>query len=125
MVALARALVVGTRLLLLDEPTEGIAPVLARRFVEILRDLKSVITSYSIHYTKLYETSTNGAGSASGLSRSLASGLGTRVVRSSGTARRMRCTPPAASSGAAFVSSVFRPADEAALTAACSRPSVI
>lgn len=40
MVALARALIVGTRLLLLDEPTEGIAPVLARRFVEILRDLK-------------------------------------------------------------------------------------
>lgn len=41
MVALARALVVGTRLLLLDEPTEGIAPVLARRFVEILRGLKA------------------------------------------------------------------------------------
>jgi len=41
MVALARALIVGTRLLLLDEPTEGIAPVLARRFVEILRDLKT------------------------------------------------------------------------------------
>jgi len=40
MVALARALVVGTRLLLLDEPTEGIAPVLARRFVEILKGLK-------------------------------------------------------------------------------------
>jgi branched-chain amino acid transport system ATP-binding protein len=41
MVALARALVVGTRLLLLDEPTEGIAPVLARRFIEILHDLKA------------------------------------------------------------------------------------
>jgi len=40
-VALARALIVGTRLLLLDEPTEGIAPVLARRFIEILRDLKT------------------------------------------------------------------------------------
>ncbi len=39
--ALARALVVGTKLLLLDEPTEGIAPVLARRFVEILRGLKA------------------------------------------------------------------------------------
>jgi branched-chain amino acid transport system ATP-binding protein len=41
MVALARALIVGTKLLLLDEPTEGIAPVLARRFIEILRDLKA------------------------------------------------------------------------------------
>ena len=31
---------VGERLLLLDEPTEGIAPVLARRIVEVLSDLK-------------------------------------------------------------------------------------
>jgi branched-chain amino acid transport system ATP-binding protein len=40
-VALARAYVVGTRLLLLDEPTEGVAPVLAGRFAEILAALKA------------------------------------------------------------------------------------
>jgi len=40
MVAMARALMVGERLLLLDEPTEGIAPVLARRMIEVLSDLK-------------------------------------------------------------------------------------
>ena len=40
MVALARALMVGSNLLLLDEPTEGIAPVLALRMGEILASLK-------------------------------------------------------------------------------------
>jgi len=39
-VAFARALMCGTRLLLLDEPSEGIAPVFAKRMVEILGDLK-------------------------------------------------------------------------------------
>jgi len=40
LVALARALMAGRRLLLLDEATEGIAAVLARRMVEVLSDLK-------------------------------------------------------------------------------------
>jgi branched-chain amino acid transport system ATP-binding protein len=39
-VAFARALMVGTHILLLDEPTEGIAPVFVHRMVEIMQDLK-------------------------------------------------------------------------------------
>ena len=41
MVALARALMVGRRLLLLDEPFEGLAPALARRLGEVMADLKA------------------------------------------------------------------------------------
>ena len=41
MVALARALLAGGRLLLLDEPFEGLAPALARRLGEVLANLKS------------------------------------------------------------------------------------
>jgi branched-chain amino acid transport system ATP-binding protein len=40
-VAFARALMAGSRLLLLDEPSEGIAPVFAHRMVEIMSDLKN------------------------------------------------------------------------------------
>jgi branched-chain amino acid transport system ATP-binding protein len=40
LVALARALMCGTRLLLLDEPFEGVAPVLARRLAEVISGLK-------------------------------------------------------------------------------------
>jgi len=40
LVALARALVGGTRLLLLDEPFEGVAPVLARRLAEVIGGLR-------------------------------------------------------------------------------------
>lgn len=39
-VAFARALMVGTKLLILDEPSEGIAPVFAQRMVEIMKTLK-------------------------------------------------------------------------------------
>src|SRR6201995_309142 len=41
LVALARALMAGTRMLLLDEPFEGVAPALARRLGEVLASLKS------------------------------------------------------------------------------------
>ena len=41
MVALARALMAGTHILLLDEPFEGLAPALARRLGEVLANLKT------------------------------------------------------------------------------------
>jgi branched-chain amino acid transport system ATP-binding protein len=41
MVALARALMAGRRMLLLDEPFEGLAPALARRLGEVLANLKA------------------------------------------------------------------------------------
>ncbi|GAB4274749.1 MAG: ABC transporter ATP-binding protein [Deferrisomatales bacterium] len=53
LVALARALLCGTRLLVLDEPFEGVAPALAQRLAEVIADLKrhglSVLLSESDH----------------------------------------------------------------------------
>lgn len=39
--ALARALMCGTNLLLLDEPFEGVAPALSQRLVEVISNLKA------------------------------------------------------------------------------------
>jgi branched-chain amino acid transport system ATP-binding protein len=53
LVALARALFCGTKLLLLDESFEGVAPALAQRLAEVVADLKehgqSVLLSESDH----------------------------------------------------------------------------
>jgi branched-chain amino acid transport system ATP-binding protein len=40
LVAMARALMCGTKLLLLDEPFEGVAPVLARRLADVIAGLR-------------------------------------------------------------------------------------
>ena len=41
MVALGRALMLGTKIIILDEPFQGLAPVLAQRYAEALRRLRS------------------------------------------------------------------------------------
>jgi branched-chain amino acid transport system ATP-binding protein len=54
LVALGRALVVGTRLLLLDEPFEGLAPALADQIGDALREAvrqgRSVLLAESEHH---------------------------------------------------------------------------
>ncbi len=53
LVALARALAVGTRLLLLDEPFEGVAPALSQRLAEVIAGLRSTTLSVLIAQSDL------------------------------------------------------------------------
>jgi len=53
MVALGRALLGGTRLLLLDEPFEGVAPALAQRLAEVISTLKAENRSALIAQSEL------------------------------------------------------------------------
>lgn len=62
LVALARALAVGTRLLMLDEPFEGVAPALSKRLADVIAGLKGSQVSVLIaqsdlnHSRKLVDT---------------------------------------------------------------------
>lgn len=53
MVALGRALIAGTQLLLLDEPFEGVAPALAMRISDVITSLKGEGLSVLIAQSEL------------------------------------------------------------------------
>jgi len=53
LVALARALAVGTSLLLLDEPFEGVAPALSKRLADVIAGLKGTEVSVLIAQSDL------------------------------------------------------------------------
>lgn len=52
MVALGRALMVGTRAVLLDEPFQGLAPALALRYAEALKRLRAALPDVAILITE-------------------------------------------------------------------------
>lgn len=57
LVALGRALAVGTRLLLLDEPFEGVAPALSQRLSEVIGGLRGSQLSVLISQSDLNHSS--------------------------------------------------------------------
>ena len=57
--ALARALAVGTRLLLLDEPFEGVAPALSKRLADVIAGLKGTEVSVLIAQSDLNHSRKN------------------------------------------------------------------
>lgn len=58
LVALCRALAAGTRLLLLDEPFEGVAPALSQRLAEVISGLKGTDLSVVIAQSDLNHSRT-------------------------------------------------------------------
>jgi branched-chain amino acid transport system ATP-binding protein len=52
MVALGRALMLGTKLVLLDEPFQGLAPVLANRYAEALKRLRDTDSAITLVITE-------------------------------------------------------------------------
>jgi branched-chain amino acid transport system ATP-binding protein len=52
MAALGRALMVGTRAVLLDEPFQGLAPALAQRYAEALRRLHQALPEVALLITE-------------------------------------------------------------------------
>jgi branched-chain amino acid transport system ATP-binding protein len=58
MVALARALAVGTRLLLLDEPFEGVAPALSQRLSAVIAGLRGGRLSVLMSQSELNHSAT-------------------------------------------------------------------
>jgi branched-chain amino acid transport system ATP-binding protein len=57
LVALARALVIGTKLLLLDEPFEGVAPALSIRLSDVISGLRDMDLSVLIAQSDLNHSS--------------------------------------------------------------------
>ncbi len=52
MVALGRALMLGTKLIMLDEPFQGLAPALAKRYADALRELRDTDRNVTLIITE-------------------------------------------------------------------------